>query len=634
MHARLALLALLLLIAPAARAQVGADWTAATGGSIRPGYDLNSCGAANSGALRYNTAVNQFQVCYGSGGWATLADASGTTPFYTDRITSGTAGVFVSNTGVINFRTGDVTTGYFDAAGLLVTPGISITTANGISSTNGYFSGDVILSNAASIRVSGTVFTVSYSNGSLFTSNNPNYFDIQSTGSVPILRLFKSTTTWSIGFPGSPNATSDPWQRGLWFVPNYTTTGMAVTPTLVLENNGAVGIGGVTQPNASLEVSGTVSATAFVGNGSGLTGLTGDRITSGTAGVFVSNTGIINFRTGGVTTGYFDASGLLVAPGISITTANGISSTIGYFTQKSFFGDNASALASSVSASHIISGTLYIAPSALNYSNSNDGFLTVKTSNGGAFFVGRQVGGSYVSNKAIFTAITDNPNGASNIFFQGWVSGTDTAVIRADGSAYFATKIGVGVRSPSTAIAMEVSGTVSATAFVGNGAGLTNLNVQGDRITSGTAGVFVSSTGIINFRTGGVTTGYFDAAGLLVAPGISITTANGISSTNGYFSGAVVNAPQANAGTSIDWSRGNVQYTSASCGAFTFTNMQDGGVYSLTVKGTAAGTCSFSQSGLTFRMPPNHGTVSTGTMTFYTFTRSGSDVMVNWMPGY
>jgi hypothetical protein len=441
MDARQVLLALFLMAAPAARAQVGADWTAATGGSIRPGYDLNPCSAANSGALRYNTAVNQFQACYGSGGWATLADASGTTPFYTDRITSGTAGVFVSNTG------------------------------------------------------------------------------------------------------------------------------------------------------------------------------------------------IINLRTGGITTGYFDASGLLVAPGISITTGNGISSTNGYFSQKSFFGENASALASSVSASHIISGTLYIAPS-ISYASSNDGFLTVKASTGGAFFVGRQAGGGYASNKGIFTALTDNSNGAANLFFIGLTSGTTTSFIRADGLAYFASRLGVGVASPSVASAVEVSGTVSATAFVGNGAGLTNLNVQGDRITSGTAGVFVSSTGIINFRTGGVTTGYFDASGLLVAPGISITTANGISSTNGYFSGAVVNAPQANAGTSIDWSRGNVQYTSASCGAFTFTNMQDGGVYSLTVKGTTAGTCSFSQSGLTFRMPPNHGSVSTGTMTFYTFTRSGSDVMVNWMPGY
>lgn len=54
---------------------------------------------------------------------------------------------------------------------------------------------------------------------------------------------------------------------------------------------------------------------------------------------------------------------------------------------------------------------------------------------------------------------------------------------------------------------------------------------QADRITSGTAGVFVSDTGIISFRTGGVTTGYFDASGLLVTPGMSATV-SGISTTN------------------------------------------------------------------------------------------------------
>lgn len=173
MRARRVLLALFLMVAPAARAQVGADWTAATGGSIRPGYDLNPCSAANSGALRYNTTVNQFQVCYGSGGWATLADASGTTPFYTDRITSGTAGIFVSDTGVINLRTGGVTTGYLDTAGRLVAPGISITTANGISSTFGSFAKEVQVgtsgatcssTNEGAIRYAST--TLAYCDGS------------------------------------------------------------------------------------------------------------------------------------------------------------------------------------------------------------------------------------------------------------------------------------------------------------------------------------------------------------------------------------------------------------------------------------------------------------------------------------
>lgn len=106
--------------------------------------------------------------------------------------------------------------------------------------------------------------------------------------------------------------------------------------------------------------------------------------------------------------------------------------------------------------------------------------------------------------------------------------------------------VGEGTRGdigcPAYAPVVAADGTVNATAFAGDGSGLTNLNLAGsvnDRITSGTAGVFVSNTGIINFRTANTTFGYFDGSGLLVAPGISITTLNGISSTNGYFSGKV-----------------------------------------------------------------------------------------------
>lgn len=92
-----------------------------------------------------------------------------------------------------------------------------------------------------------------------------------------------------------------------------------------------------------------------------------------------------------------------------------------------------------------------------------------------------------------------------------------------------------------------------------------------------------------------------------------------------------------NSGVAIDWNNGNTQSTSASCGAMTFTNMQDGGSYTLAVKGTTSGVCSFSQSGLTFRFAQTHdGSHPTddGAHTIFTFLRIGSDVYVSWITGF
>ena len=62
---------------------------------------------------------------------------------------------------------------------------------------------------------------------------------------------------------------------------------------------GYVGISTST-PNAALDVHGTISATAYVGDGSGLTGIgQGDRITSGTSHVIVSDSAAVTVRTGG-----------------------------------------------------------------------------------------------------------------------------------------------------------------------------------------------------------------------------------------------------------------------------------------------------------------------------------------------
>jgi Chaperone of endosialidase len=96
--------------------------------------------------------------------------------------------------------------------------------------------------------------------------------------------------------------------------------------------------------------------------------------------------------------------------------------------------------------------------------------------------------------------------------------------------------IGCPTYAPSVTAAghVSVTGNLSAAKFIGDGSGLTSLSATSDRITSGTTSVISTATGLINLTTSGTTTGYFDTSGRLLVPGISVTTTNGISSTNGY----------------------------------------------------------------------------------------------------
>ena len=91
--------------------------------------------------------------------------------------------------------------------------------------------------------------------------------------------------------------------------------------------------------------------------------------------------------------------------------------------------------------------------------------------------------------------------------------------------------------------------------------------------------------------------------------------------------GAATNktAFDAAAGTTIDFSKSNLAYTTANPGAFTLSNLKDGGTYTLAVQGTTAGTAIFTASGFTFKSP-NNGLTAADKETVYTFMVMGTSV--------
>ncbi|MGE5086827.1 MAG: beta strand repeat-containing protein [Bacillota bacterium] len=106
-------------------------------------------------------------------------------------------------------------------------------------------------------------------------------------------------------------------------------------------------------------------------------------------------------------------------------------------------------------------------------------------------------------------------------------------------------------------------------------------------------------------------------------------------------SGAIKSKDVSNASTTIDFSTGNFQYTSASCGALTLQNLKSGSSYFLAVQGAAGGTCSianaYSDSGSTSLTVKTGTAVLTQTATKHlliSFMVLGSYVYVTTADGY
>lgn len=192
------------------------------------------------------------------------------------------------------------------------------------------------------------------------------------------------------------------------------------------------------------------------------------------------------------------------------------------------------------------------------------------------------------------------------------------------GINYAGGNVGVGVGVPTTAL--DVAGWITS-----------RDNLTAGYVYGSSGGVLLSKTATYGKPALQSVTSSWTGETLLLNPAggnIGVGTIGTVTAKLQVNGDIVSTAFNAGASVSIDWSKGNSQYTSANCGAFTMSNMSDGGMYTLAIQGTSAGTCSFTHSGLTIKMPPDHSAIETGKDTIYTFLRMGTKVYVNWNTGY
>jgi len=190
--------------------------------------------------------------------------------------------------------------------------------------------------------------------------------------------------------------------------------------------------------------------------------------------------------------------------------------------------------------------------------------------------------------------------------------------------------VGIGTITPGRTL--DVFGDVRASnsgKFYGDGSQLTGLGT----VTGLTTGYLSKATSATSLS---------DSAAFQASTNIGIGTITPGTKfeVNGQLRSVSNGAVASTSGTSINWVNGNVQITTASCGAITFSNMVEGGSYTLVVTGATSGTCTFSQSSpdtlvnSDFKFTPANGATSSSKSTTYTFIRASNKVYVSWATGF
>lgn len=248
----------------------------------------------------------------------------------------------------------------------------------------------------------------------------------------------------------------------------------------------------------------------------------------------------------------------------------------------------------------------------------------------------------YVSNIFVGT----NAGNIAETGFYNTVSGGDALKNHTSGNANTA--------SGASALGSNITG--SNNTAIGYGTLLGNASGNNNTVLGSEAGATATSTSsgnvFIGYRAGptawGVVNNKLYISNTIGTPLIygDFSTGNvGIGTENPRsaldVNGTIVSKPAANpGGTTIDFSSGNLKYTTNDCGAFQFNNLKDGGSYSFAVQGTNVALCSFTAfsdagtTALTVHMPPNHSSTTAGKHTLYSMMVMGTHVYIAWVGGY